>query len=423
MSVIGELLIRLGLDTRGMTAGMAVAEAEARKLGSGGLGGLTGSMAKNEAAALRQAGAVEKGGAKAAAAAVHHTNLKKALAGVANLAGLAPVEQGIARVDKLGTTAEAAGGGMGMMGAVAGGVAAAGVVALGASAVESAKQFDDSMILIQTQAGASADEVERMKGVVLSMAGQVGQGPEVLAQALYHVESAGFRGAQAETVLRAAAEGAAVGHADLTSVTNALAAAMNSGVRGVSDAGQAMGTLNAVVGAGNMTMGDLTAAMGTGVLSTAKNFGVSIQSVGGAIAAMANQGIPAVDAATRISSAMRLMAAPTKAAAKELKTVGLSSTALATDLRRGGILQAVQDLKAHMDAAGLSATRQAALLTAAFGGKQATGIITLVGGMDKLKTAQAAVTAGASGFGAAWAATQADADQKQAELNASLGAT
>jgi TP901 family phage tail tape measure protein len=423
MSVIGELLVRLGLDSKGLTGGLAMAEAEARKFGSGGLGGLSSGMAKAESAALKEAGAVEKGGVKAAEAAAKHANLGKALGGVASLSGLTPMGEGISRLNGLNTAAEAAGGGMLAMGAVAGGVLVAGVAAAGFAAAGTAKKFDDAMVLIQTQAGASAAEVETMKGAVLGMAGQVGQAPEALAQALFHVESAGFRGAKAEEVLRTAAQGAAVGHVDLTSVTNALTAAMNSGVGGVQDASQAMGVLNAVVGAGNMTMEDLTAAMGTGVLSTAKNFGVSIQSVGGAIAAMANQGIPAVDAATRLSSAMRLMAAPTAAAVKDLKSIGLSSTQLASDMRSpGGMMSAIQDLKTHMDKAGLSATKQAALLSSAFGGKQSGGILTLVGGLDKLKTATDAVGKGATGFGDAWATTQADIDQRQKQLGASFDA-
>ena len=298
------------------------------------------------------------------------------------------------------------------------------VLGLGGLAIAStnaAKTFQSDMTLIQTQAGASAAEVTNMSAAVLKLAPQVGVGPEELAAGLYHVESAGLRGAKALDVLTVAAEGAKVGHADLESVTNALVAANQSGVKGVEDMSGAMGSLNAIVGAGNMRMQDLTDAMGTGVLSTAKNYGVTLQSVGAALADMTDQGIPAVDAATRLNSAMRLMAAPPSKAISERKSIGLSQTALATDMRGpGGIDAAVLDLKAHLDKSGLSLTQQAALIAAAFGGKQSGAILTLIGNVDLLGQKVDAVNQGAGQFGAAWEATGLTVAQQQAKLSASI---
>jgi TP901 family phage tail tape measure protein len=331
----------------------------------------------------------------------------------------------------LGSSASTVSGGLGKIGSgaltAAKNLAMLGVpvaLALGGIAVAStnaARQFQSDMALIQTQAGASADEVTAMSAAVLKLAPQTGTGPDELAAGLYHVESAGMRGAKALDILKVAAEGAKVGGADLESTTNALIAAQQSGVKGVEDMAGAMGTLNAIVGAGNMRMQDLTDAMGTGVLSTAKNYGVSIQSVGSALASMTDQGIPAVDAATRLSSAMRLMAAPTTKAAAELKSIGLSSTQLANDMRGpGGIDTAIHDLKDHLDKSGLSLTQQAALIAAAFGGKQSGAILTLIGNVGLLDQKVAAVNKGAGDFGAAWQATGKTVAEQQAEVGASL---
>jgi TP901 family phage tail tape measure protein len=322
-----------------------------------------------------------------------------------------------AEADRSGKRASSSMNGIGIASlAVVGGVAAIGV-----SAIKSASDFQASMALVQTQAGASAAEVTKMTGAVLSLAPTVGIGPDQLAAGLYHVESAGIRGAKALDVLTIAAEGAKVGNANLESVTNALIAEVNSGVGGVQNMSQAMGVLNAIVGAGNMRMDDLTAAFTTGVLSSAKVFGVSIQSVGAAIATMTNAGIPAIDAATKLNSAMRLMAAPSGKAAKELATIGLSSTQLAKDMRTpGGILTAVQDLQAHLTKAGLNASQQARLLANAFGGKQSLGVLTLIGSLDKLGGIQKQVTAGAGAFDAAWAATKATTKEQGAQVEASI---
>jgi TP901 family phage tail tape measure protein len=354
-TTLEELLVRLGVSSAGLTAGLAKAEAEIKGFGD----------------------STSKSGAKAA--------------GGFNVVGMASL-------------------------AIAGGVAAIGV-----ESVKSASQFQSSMELIQTQAGASSAEVASMTQGILALAPTVGIGPDALAQGLYHVESAGLRGAKALENLKVAAEGAKVGHADLESVTNALIAANQSGVAGITSMAGAMGTLNAIVGAGNMRMQDLTDAMGTGVLSTAKNYGVTIQSVGAALASMTDQGIPAIDAATRLNSAMRLMAAPTSKAVKELKSIGLSSTQLATDMRSpGGMLTAITDLKTHLDKSGLSLTQQAALIAGAFGGKQSGAILTLIGNVGLLKQKTDAVAAGAGAFGAAWTATEATTAEEGAKLSASI---
>lgn len=309
---------------------------------------------------------------------------------------------------------------IGMLAGVGGTLAIAGGLA---SAITQAKNFGQQMELIRTQAGATQTEVDSMSTSLLAMAREVATTPEKLAMGLYHVESAGLRGAKALEVLKVAAEGAKVGNADLEAVTNALVAANQSGVKGVESMTGAMGTLNGIVGAGNMRMQDLADAMGTGVLSTAKNYGVSLQSVGAALASMTDQGIPAVDAATRLNSAMRLMAAPTSKAIKLLKSIGLDQTQLANDLRGpGGMLTAITDLKKHLDKSGLSLVQQSALIAGAFGGKQSGAILTLIGNVDLLGKKTAAVAKGAGAFGDAWAATQEEASFKWDRFNASLSA-
>jgi TP901 family phage tail tape measure protein len=277
------------------------------------------------------------------------------------------------------------------------------------------------MELIRTQAGATQTEVNSMTQAILKMAPTVGTGPEELAAGLYHIESAGLRGAKALQVLQAAAEGAKVGHADLESVTNALIAAVNSGVGGITNMSQAMGTLNAIVGSGNMRMNDLTGAMSTGILSSAKTFGLSMQDVGAAIADMTNQGIPAQDAATRLRMTISLLGAPTTQAAKELASVGISSRQLADDMRKGGLLQALTDLSGHLKASGKDATEQAQLLSKAFGGgRSSSAILTLLGSLGKYKDILGQIKTGAGSFGSAWEATSATTAEQMSNLTASV---
>jgi len=290
--------------------------------------------------------------------------------------------------------------------------------------IKAAEEYDSTMKLLETQTGASAAEVDNMKTAVLALAPTVATGPEALAKSLYHIESAGIRGSQAIDIMTTAAKGAVVGQADLESVTNAMLAAVNSGIGGIDNMSSAMGVLNAIVGAGNMRMEDLTAAMSTGILSVAKSFGVSLESVGGALADMTHQGTPAEEAATRLRMTMSLMAAPTTKAAGALKSIGLNTTDLANAMRGpDGVLGAITMLKAHLDASGLSATDAAALIVHAFGGgKSSAGILQLLGDVKMLGDTQDRVNKGVGDFPAAWAVASDEATTKMANAQAAVDA-
>jgi len=335
---------------------------------------------------------------------------------------LSKVEKGLGGVGTaLGHAKSQIGGLLGSVGLLAGGAGMFGLSSVLSSSVNQARDFGAAMELIKTQTGGTQQEVDSMSAALLNMAKSVGTTPDQLAAGLYHVESAGLRGAKALDVLKVAAEGAKVGGADMEAVTNALVAANQSGVKGVESMTGAMGSLNAIVGAGNMRMQDLVDAMGTGVLSTAKNYGVTLQSIGASLASMTDQGIPAIDAATRLNSAMRLMAAPTKAAVKELGSIGLTSKTLAMDMRSpGGMLTAITDLKSHLDKSGLSLTDQAALIAHAFGGKQSGAILTLIGNVDLLKQKTDAVAKGAGAFGDAWNSTTQNAQFAFDQFNSTI---
>lgn len=265
------------------------------------------------------------------------------------------------------------------------------VAAVGAVSLKAASDFEDAMKLIQTQAGGSAKDVEELSASVLKLAPNTSKGPTELAGALYHLKSVGMDNRDAMQALATAAKGASVGQADLESTTNALAGAWKTGISGAKTFKGAMGTLNAVVGAGNMRMEDLTAALGTGILTTAKTFGVSFKSVGAAIAVFTAQGQPAVASATRLRMALSMMAAPTDKAKEALKSIGLRSTDLAKALRSGGIVEAVGLLKDHLK--GIDQVKVGQVLSAAFGGGKSAGtIMSLLTGYDDLVAKQKQIT-------------------------------
>ncbi len=241
-----------------------------------------------------------------------------------------------------------------------------------------AAEFQRAMSMIETNANASAAEVKNMSAAVLTLSPQVATGPNDLALSLYHVEQNGLRGKQALDVLTVAAEGAKVGNADLEATTNSMTSAVKSGIPGVENLSQAMGALIAIVGTGDMKMSDLNEALGSGLLSTTKNYGLSLKDVGSALAVFGDLNIRGADAATQLRMAVMNLAKPAKGGAEALGEVHLSLTQLGEDMQKGGLLPAIDDLVAHLNAAGITGNKVGQWLTTAFGKRAGVGLGILV---------------------------------------------
>jgi len=288
--------------------------------------------------------------------------------------------------------------------------------------IYSAVEFEKQMELIHTQAGASQAEVKNLTGAVLAMAPAVGIGPTKLAEGLYHIESVGYRGADAMKVLKASADGAKVGNADLDATTYALTSVMNTFGLKASDAGQTMAQLNAIVGTGDMRMQDLNGAIGSGFLAAADTFGISLQSAGAALAYLTDRGSKADESATRLKMSFALLGAPSGKAAGLLKAIGigaeevhartgamtaalkksgLTTLQLSHDLKQpNGLGVALQDLKTHLANSGLSASQAATLISKAFGGgRSGAAIMSLYAHLDVLKQKFDAQGVAAKNFG------------------------
>lgn len=264
------------------------------------------------------------------------------------------------------------------------------MLAIAAIAGKLSLDFGRSMQEIGTQAGASKKEVGYFKKELerLGAKGRYAQGPEELSEALFDIRSTGIKGAEALKALGAASDLATVGNADLESTTSGLVGVLRTGIKGAGNMQEAIGTLNATIGAGKMHMEDLNAAIGTGFLGSAQGLGLSLSGVGAALAELTSQGVPANSAATRLRMTMSLLANPTEKAAKELASIGIGSEDLAKKMRSSGsLIPALQDLEKHMK--GLTEVQQGQLLAGAFGGSKSGGtIVQLLGQLGDLESKQ-----------------------------------
>lgn len=244
---------------------------------------------------------------------------------------------------------------------------------IGGASIKMSLDFDQAMKLVQTQAGASAKEVAKLRQPVLDLAAASEFSPQELAEGLFRVESAGFRGAKAMDVLSSSVDGASVGQSNLGQTTAVLGAAVNSNIRGARDYQKAMGTLNAAVGQGSMKMEDLVGALSTGILPAARKAGLDLNDITSAIGTMTRAGVPAQASATRLGMTIAMMQAPTDQAAEALKGIGLGATELNKTMRQQGLVAAVAQLSDHLKK--LPKAQQDLAISQIFGGGRTSGAI------------------------------------------------
>jgi TP901 family phage tail tape measure protein len=214
--------------------------------------------------------------------------------------------------------------------------------------------FQQQMELIHTQAGASQGEVTKMSKAILDMSasGMYAQGPVKLAEGLYHLESIGLRAPKALDALKIAAQGAAVGNADLESTSTALGAAWLVGIKGAGNLNSVMGILNATTGAGNIRMQELVDSLGTGVLASAKLAGLGIGDVMGALATLTDEGYQGSSAMAQLATSFHFLTDPTQKAQKALHSIGLDTYTLSNTMRTQGLPAALRMLRDHLSQLG-----------------------------------------------------------------------
>lgn len=277
--------------------------------------------------------------------------------------------------------------------------------AVAAVSVKMAADFQTATTRIRTQADASNKQVATLSKGFLSMAGDVASTPAALADAGYHIASIGqgsLKTAQQLRILKIAAEGAKIGGANLTDVTNALDAAVVSGIKGVHNYSQTMGVLNSTVGAGDMSMQDMADAFGP-LGAVLKGYNVTIQQAGAALAVFGDNNLRGAAAGTALRQTVQALAVPAATGQKILQSWGITAGNLSKQLQHGGLTSALDTLQQKMRANGVTAKEQGDALTQIFGKRAGIGLNTLMGELDRFHNKLGEVTKGATGFGSSWA--------------------
>lgn len=386
---------------------------------------VAGETTRVQQATLREAAAQERAAIAAGTGSREYARLASAQASVIG------ATRSLAAAQEVG----AASGGR-LSASMGGMLKTAGELGLVVGAIEGVKKaidignesadFDAALTRIQTQAGATAGEVDKARGALLAMSGRVAQSPDALANSLYHVYSAtktlGYSLPQMLKAVEIAGRGATTSGADLEETTNSLTATLVAGLGPVNDMGKAMGALNTIVGVGDMKQEDLNAALSTGILVTAKTYGVTLSQAGAALAVFGDNNIRGANAATRLRMVIQDLSKPAADADAVLGKIGLTSQDLRDDLEKGGLSLALVHLKQKLEDAGITGDKVGGFLEDAFTKKAGAGLAILLNNLDQYDQKQRTIETAADDFGSKWAAATKTArfafDQLGARIDA-----
>mgnify|MGYP001188962684 CR=1 FL=1 len=223
------------------------------------------------------------------------------------------------------------------------------IILLSKSIIQLGKDYEYTMQKIVGLTSATQKMTDDWSKSILRLAPQLGKGPKELAESMYFVASAGFRGAEAIDVLTLSAKAAEAGLGETRDVAQFLTSTLNAYAGTGLTAAKATDILVAGVNYGKVEANAFASAIGS-VIPIASAMGVSLGQVVGTMAAMTLQGATAANAAVYLKGILNsiLKIKPENQAGKALAELGSSAIELRNMLASGpngvmNVLLKIQD--------------------------------------------------------------------------------
>lgn len=220
-----------------------------------------------------------------------------------------------------------------------GAVVAAGTATV-VGAIATTEKFNTAMAKVASMTGVTTQQLALMRKGVLDLAGTVKQGPVELANALYFISSAGFRGAEGLKLLDQAAKASAASGADLEVTADALVSIMNAYGLSADQATYASDILTKTVVYGKVEFQDLAKAIGP-VSTISRVAGVSLEDMGAALAMLTSRGLSARRATNTLWSTIRALTKPTEQQWKMIQALGMKDFK-PEDIKTQGLIKVLE---------------------------------------------------------------------------------
>ena len=230
------------------------------------------------------------------------------------------------------------------------------ILGVGAAAAKVSLEFEASLSQIIGLVGVADDQVKQWESDILALAPAVAKGPGELADAMFFITSAGLRGSEALDALTLSAKASAAGLGETKAIADAVTSAMNAYGSEVVSAASATNSLVGAVREGKAAADAIAGSLGT-IIPIAADMGVRFDQVTAAIATLTRLGSGAEETVTSLNSLLLGLKAPTQQAEDALNSMGLSSAELRRQIREGGLLDVLFQLKEKFDENDTAATK------------------------------------------------------------------
>jgi SLT domain-containing protein len=236
------------------------------------------------------------------------------------------------------------------------GAAAVAAGTVGVAAVKMAANFQAQTNLLVTAAGEAPEALAGIRKGILDIAGQTGVAWHQLSEGAYNLGKAGYHGADALVVLKAAAQGAREEGADLATVTGAMTSVMATYHLKASDSVRVMNALKTGAGEAKTTMQDFAGSLST-VLPLASIAHVGFDQIAGALATLTQHGTSAQQATQDMHALLVSLTGGSHAASSAMQQMGIDVTDLQKNVGKRGLTGSVElvvdAITKHMGPGGL----------------------------------------------------------------------
>ena len=215
--------------------------------------------------------------------------------------------------------------------------AVAGVgIAMVAYGVEKALKYNEALDKIQNQAGASASELDYLKGVILTVSSQTAISSDQIAGAFLQVEKAGIRGAAAYKLVDNAAKAAAITGGDVAAIATTIVAAQSLQITKGQSVAQVTDTLVKANQNHIGSLDSLVALLKGRVGGALAAYGINLGEAAAVADIASKAGYTNARSMTTLATGLGKVENPTTAQSKALKALGINADALARTARTPG---------------------------------------------------------------------------------------
>lgn len=211
------------------------------------------------------------------------------------------------------------------------------------ASLNTALNLDKATYRLMTVANVPQRFLRRVQQEIQRTAVDVGIGATELTGAFERITGAGFQGAEAFDVLRAAALGANFGMGTVVQTQDILTSIMAVYGDEVAGADDAMGLLLTAIREGKAEADQFGASFGR-VFGVARQAGLSLTELLSAVTVLSRTGLPAAEGVAAVRQAIGDLTAPSRQAQKILHDLGLSAEAVTASIGERGLVTTAREL-------------------------------------------------------------------------------